>query len=188
MSRIKDGAGPAGMGMENDMDVNGSGRPYGFTLVECLTALLVAVILISAGHYMNRDLLPRQRVVAASNQVLGLIQRARAHAFTGGPALLCDGNSRCERFDITDRLILANDPDNDGRIRPADVVERVHLPAGTTLEWRRFRGQALRYGRRGNLYYQNGHFLICNRGQARRIVMTVMGTARIEADNGDRCP
>lgn len=182
MPRIKNDAGPAGPLLENDMDVRG------FTLVECLTALLVAVILLTAGHYVSRDLLPQQRVVAASNQVLGLIQRARAHAFTRGPALLCDGLSQCDRFGITDRLLLAGDPDDDGRIRPADVVERVHLPPGTTLEWRRFRGHALRYGRRGNLYYQNGHFLICNQGQARRIVMTVMGTARIEADNGDRCP
>ncbi|MBL7252272.1 Tfp pilus assembly protein FimT/FimU [Alloalcanivorax sp. C16-2] len=169
------------------MDVTGT-PPRGFTLVESLTALAVAVILLSAGHYVSRDLLPRQRVVAASNQVLGLIQRARARAFTHGPTLLCDGNSQCDRFDVTDHLVVAGDADGDGRIRPADVVEQLKLPAGTTLEWRRFRGQALRYGRLGNLYYQNGHFLICNQGQARRIVMTVMGTARIEPDAGSRCP
>lgn len=160
----------------------------GFTLVECLTALLVAAILVGAGHYMSAELIPAQRVIAASNGVLGLMHRARAEAFTRGPLLLCDGHTHCERFDATDRLLLATDRDEDGRATDGEVLERLSLPPGTTLEWRRFRGEALRYGRRGNLYYQNGHFLICNRRQARRIVMTVMGTARIEPDDGGRCP
>lgn len=163
-------------------------KSKGFTLVECLTTLLVVAILAAAGHYLNAELIPTQRVIAASNGILGLMHRARAEAFTRGPLLLCDGHSHCERFRTTDRLLLASDRDDDGQISERDILERLRLPAGTTLEWRRFRGEALRYGRRGSLYYQNGHFLICNRRQARRIVMTVMGTARIEPDPGARCP
>ena len=69
------------------------------------------------------------------------------------------------------------------------ALERKDLDASTTtLIWRRFRGKALRYGRRGNLYYQNGHFLICNQEHARKVIMNVIGTARIEAADPRQCP
>lgn len=160
----------------------------GFTLLELLVAMLVAAILALSSWHIHDDWLPRQRVIAASNGVLGLIQRARAAAYTRGPVYLCDGHTLCEHFDTTDRLLLAGDPDNDGQIATTDIFERFSLPAGTTLTWNRFRGDALRYGTRGNLFYQNGHFLICNRGQARKVVMNVLGTARIEPGDAHRCP
>lgn len=160
----------------------------GFTLLELLVAMLVMVILTLTSVQIQRDWLPRQRVIAASNGVLGLIQRARARAYSRGPVYLCDGRSRCDRFDTTDRLLLAGAWDGEGQIDDNHIIERFSLPSGTTLTWNRFRGDALRYGTRGNLFYQNGHFLICNHRQALKIVINVLGTARIEPGDGDRCP
>jgi len=127
-------------------------------------------------------------VVAASNRVLGFIHQARAHALTHGSTYLCDGDSLCDRFGPTRTLLIATDQDGDGKIAVTEIFERLQLPEGTTLVWRRFRGEALRYGPRGNLYYQNGHFLICNQGYARKVIMNVIGTARIEAADPRQCP
>tara|TARA_R100001143_G_C3359045_1_gene134396 strand:+ start:233 stop:703 length:471 start_codon:yes stop_codon:yes gene_type:complete len=156
--------------------------------MELIIALMVLAVLISAGHSFSQNWLPKQRVVAASNQVLGFIHQARAHAFSHGLTYLCDGDSLCDRFRPTNTLLLAQDKNNDGRIRPSEVIERLELPEGTQLVWRRFRGHALRYGRRGNLYYQNGHFLICNQDYARKVIMNVIGTARIERTTAGQCP
>nr|WP_240548906.1 GspH/FimT family protein [Alloalcanivorax xenomutans] len=159
----------------------------GFTLVELLITLTLMILLLSAGVHWQKEGLPRHRVVSASNQVLGLIHYARAEALTRGPIFLCDGSSHCDRFQTTSSLLLARSGDGIATITDDDVFHRLDLPEGTTLTWRRFRGTALRYERRGNLYYQNGSFLICNQGQGRRIVMSVMGTARIEPISGGDC-
>jgi type IV fimbrial biogenesis protein FimT len=156
--------------------------------MELIITLMVLAVLVSAGHSLHNDWLPKQRVVAASNRVLGFIHQARAHALTHGTTYLCDGNSLCDRFRPTNTLLLAQDKDNDGRIRSTEIFERLELPEGTQLIWRRFRGHALRYRRRGNLYYQNGHFLICNQDYARKVIMNVIGTARIERTTAVQCP
>ena len=163
-------------------------RRRGFTLMELMIALIVLAVLLSAGHSLHNDWLPKQRVVAASNRVLGFIHQARAHALTHGTTYLCDGDSLCDRFKPTRSLLMAGDADNDGKILAQDIIEHLELPEGTTLIWRRFRGKALRYGRRGNLYYQNGHFLICNQDHARKVIMNVIGTARIETADARLCP
>lgn len=156
--------------------------------MELIIALMVLAVLVSAGHSLYNDWLPKQRVVAASNRVLGFIHRARAHALTHGTTYLCDGNSLCDRFQPTRSLLLASDADNDGKVATPDIIEHLELPEGTTLIWRRFRGKALRYGRRGQLHYQNGHFLICNQDHARKVIMNVIGAARIERANALQCP
>ena len=163
-------------------------RRRGFTLIELMIALIVLAVLLSAGHGLHNDWLPKQRVVAASNRVLGFIHQARAHALTHGTTYLCDGNSLCDRFKPTRSLLIASDADNDGKVTASEIIEHLELPEGTTLIWRRFRGKALRYGRRGNLYYQNGHFLICNQNHARKVIMNVIGTARIETADARLCP
>ena len=163
-------------------------RRRGFTLMELMIALIVLAVLLSAGHGLHNDWLPKQRVVAASNRVLGFIHQARAHALTHGTTYLCDGNSLCDRFKPTRSLLIASDADNDGKVAASEIIEHLELPEGTTLIWRRFRGKALRYGRRGNLYYQNGHFLICNQDHARKVIMNVIGTARIETADARLCP
>lgn len=163
-------------------------RRRGFTLMELMIALIVLAVLLSAGHGLHNDCLPKQRVIAASNRVLGFIHQARAHALTHGTTYLCDGNSLCDRFKPTNTLLLAQDKNDDGRIQPAEVIEKLELPKSTRLIWKRFRGESLRYGRRGTLFYQNGHFLICNQHYARKVIMNVIGTARIERTNADQCP
>lgn len=174
------------------MDVKMKGhrgsRTGGFTLLELMVALLVMAILIGGAHHVRTDWLPRERVIAASNSVLGLMRRARLRASLHGAVALCDGRSLCDHFGTTNRLLLASDADGDGTIQADDVIERLRLPPGTTLVWIRFRGRALHYGHRGNLFYQNGHFLICNHHQARRIIMNVIGTVRVAPGDADQCP
>jgi len=160
----------------------------GFTLLELLVSLLVVAILLSGAVQAGRNWLPAERVTIASNQVLGLMRQAQLRASLHGPVLLCDGHSLCERFDSTDRLLLADDLDGDGHAQQADIITRLRLPPDTTLSWSRFRGDALRYGQRGTLFYQNGHFLICNHQHARSLIMNVIGTVRIEPADGDDCP
>ena len=91
-------------------------RHRGFTLMELIIALMVLAVLVSAGHSLHNDWLPKQRVVAASNRVLGFIHQARAHAFSHGTTYLCDGDSLCDRFKHTRSLLLAGDTNNNGKI------------------------------------------------------------------------
>lgn len=160
----------------------------GFTLLELMASLLVVAVLVSGAAQASRHWLPAERVIVASNQVLGLMRQAQLRASLHGPVLLCDGNSQCETFGPTDRLLLADDPDGDGRAQQEDIIARLQLPPDTTLSWSRFRGDALRYGQRGTLFYQNGHFLICNHRHARSLIMNVIGTVRVAPVNGDDCP
>ena len=44
-------------------------RHRGFTLMELMIALIVLAVLLSAGHSLHNDWLPKQRVVAASNRL-----------------------------------------------------------------------------------------------------------------------
>lgn len=166
-------------------------RQAGVTLVELMVGLLIAaVIVFAAVPGMNR-MIERHRTDAAVNSVLGLMTLARGEAMTGGPVLLCDALRGCDDFAITNQLLLARadpEPPHERPLANQPPLARLTLPEGTSLQWRRFRGEALRFQRSGILHYQNGHFLVCNGQAARKIIMSWSGRARVEpVPPGERC-
>lgn len=164
---------------------------YGLSLPECLIVLaLFAIVATIAPPTLSR-MLDEQRVVAATNQVQGLMRLARSHAMTTGPVLLCDAQSDCSTFDTTSALILINAESGSLAAAPASGQKPLHhlqLPANTRIVWRRFRGNALIFQPSGILYFQNGHFLLCSGEARRRIVMNWSGRPRVApGQRADTC-
>lgn len=164
---------------------------HGLSLLECLIVLALFAIVATVATPTLSRLLDEQRVVAATNQVQGLMQLARSHAMTSGPVLLCDAQSDCSTFDATSALILVNAESGSLEAAPASgesPLRRLQLPPNTLIVWRRFRGNALVFQPSGILYFQNGHFLLCSGKARRRIVMNWSGRPRVEpGQRADAC-
>lgn len=148
----------------------------GFTLVELLFVLaVIATISITTAPSLQH-FIHSQRVAHATNNVISLIYQGKSEAIVNGKVSVCDANHSCQLFDQTQHLTLVRHNSNG----TDDIIRHIKLPHDITLRWNRFRGNALTFHRGGIAYYQNGHFLICNRYAARKIVMNWAGRPRIE--------
>ena len=132
-------------------------------------------------------------VVAQANRVLGTIHEARAEGAYRSAMLICSASSQCDNFrGPSTGLILVADHNNNLRLDNGDtLLEELLMPEGMTIEWRSFRMKPwLRINRFGVAYYQNGHFLLCYRGQARKVVLNYQAKARVQREPADpaRCP
>lgn len=157
----------------------------GATLVEMAVALVILVLLTLGASSALGGLHARYQITAATNNVLGFVHQARAHGLSHGAAYICDGESGCDKFGWTGQLVLVTQTGPD-----AELLQRLHLPAGTRVKWNGFRGQALYYGPRGHSFFQNGHLLICHHRAGippRKIVVNWVGRPRIEAAHPDHC-
>lgn len=164
----------------------------GFTAGELLVCLLVASIVVTVALPSMVRIVAEQRVVSATDNLLGLMRLARAEAMTGGPVLLCDLNHSCARFETTQHMMLARANSTPPHTEPEpgiDPLATLTLPSNVRVSWRRFRGDALLFHHSGTLHFQNGHFLVCNQHASRRIVMNWAGRPRVEnRGRADPCP
>lgn len=156
----------------------------GYTLIELLTALTLLITLIATALPSFRRLLTSQQLGANANQVLAMIFTARAEGAYRSDMLICSGQGRCKDFSLPDnQLILVADRNSNQQLDDGDdVIHRLTLPPGMTIQWRSFRGlPALRINRHGVAYYQNGHFLLCQGGQARKVILNFQAKARVSS-------
>lgn len=149
----------------------------GVTLIEliCVLAILSISSLFAAPAFDR--LIQEQRVVHSTNRIIGLMQLGRSEALTVGEVMLCDARLNCADFEHTDALALYH---TDGAQNPEKPFTRLALAEGVSVRWRRFRGDALIFRPDGRTHYQNGHFFVCNRHAARKIIMSWSSHARIE--------
>ena len=149
----------------------------GVTLIElvCVLAIISISTLIAAPAFDR--LIQEQRVVHSTNRILGLMQLGRSEALNLGEVMLCDARRGCTKFEHTDVLALYR---TDGAQNPQRPLTRLQLPAGVSVRWRRFRGNALIFRHDGRTHYQNGHFFVCNGYTARKIIMRWSSHSRIE--------
>ncbi|EKF74495.1 hypothetical protein A11A3_08740 [Alcanivorax hongdengensis A-11-3] len=162
-------------------------RANGFTLLELLFCIAIMAVLVISAHNAVSDWLPKERVVAGTNNVLGMILEARANAMTGAGYLICDGLQNCQHFGKTNKLIMGSDSNGNHTLEKKEIERVLTLPPGTWLTWKRFRGTALVYRHSGKAYFQNGHFLVCNKHHARKIIMNWIGRPRVEAASASHC-
>ncbi|PHS56663.1 MAG: hypothetical protein COB00_19890 [Alcanivorax sp.] len=155
-------------------------KKTGFTLLECLTALIILSLLAMTANIITPAFIQEYRVIAATNSVAGLIREARANAITDGNRLICDGERGCSSFKRTTLLIEGRDINRNNALEKNEIRHYLHLPNDTWLEWKRFRGTHLSYRNRGATRFQNGHFLICSGDKGRKIIMNWIGRTRIE--------
>ena len=153
----------------------------GITLVEMLTSLACLGLLLAATLPSMGDFIARQTLISKGNQILGLVHQARAEGAYRFPVLVCSSTGRCRDFQSpAPGLILIADRNDDRQLGPEDqILHQIDLPKGMTVQWRSFRNKPwLRINRRGVAYYQNGHFLLCYRGFAGRVILNRQARAR----------
>ena len=164
----------------------------GFTLAELLAGLLIMSILASISAPMMTNLVTSHRLTASANRLLGMIHLARAEGAYRSAMLICSHQGQCEDFSTPDNsLILVADRNNSRSLDHGDrLIEALVLPEGMTAQWRSFRSRPwLRINRDGVAYYQNGHFLLCYRGMARKIILNFHAKPRVSRDTSSHnCP
>lgn len=163
------------------------------TLLELIATLACLGLLVAATLPSFENFIARQYLISQGNQILGLIHLARAEGAYRYPILVCSAASRCEDFRTpSDGLILVADINDNRALDPEDdILHEMRLPEGMTVQWRSFRNKPwLRINRRGVAYYQNGHFLLCYRGEAGKVVLNYQARARQAPGPSDpgRCP
>lgn len=168
-------------------------RHAGLTLIELLMTLAIASLVIASAMPSMERFLAQQNLVSQANRVLGMIHEARAEGAYRSAMLICSASSQCDNFrGPSTGLILVADHNNNLRLDNGDtLLEELLMPEGMTIEWRSFRMKPwLRINRFGVAYYQNGHFLLCYRGQARKVVLNYQAKARVQREPADpaRCP
>ena len=165
----------------------------GLTLVELLTTLAVAGILVTTASGGAGHLVDRHRAGAAVNQMLGAIRFARHAAVAHrSPATLCPANrdSCGPRNTWHNGALVFLDENANGRFDGSDVLLRRLPPLGEgdRFYWRSFRNRNYLMIRSSGLTdWQNGNFLYCPRGGdprfARQIVINAQARVRHARDS-----
>ncbi len=173
------------------------GRPArrcnGLTLVELLTTLAVAGILVTAASGGATQLMEQHHAGAAVNQMLGAIRFARHAAVTHRAFVtLCPASkARCGRRNTWHNgALVFLDRDANGRFDGSDVLLRRMPPLrdGDRFYWRSFRNRTYLMIRPSGLTdWQNGNILYCPQGGdprfARQIVINAQARVRHARDS-----
>lgn len=160
----------------------------GLTLVELLTTLAVAGILVTAASGGAAHLIDHHRAGAAVNQMLGAIRFARHAAVAHrSPATLCpaDGLLCGQRNTWHNGTLVFLDGNANGRFDGDDVLLRrmPRLREGDRFYWRSFRNRTYLMIRPSGLTdWQNGNLLYCPASGdprfARQIVINAQARVR----------
>jgi type IV fimbrial biogenesis protein FimT len=100
----------------------------GFTVIELMTVLAIALILIMVGVPTMMDTIKRNSVSSKLNELLGAQQVARSEAVTrNGPVTFCIMDAADEEAcdadgSLTDGWIVFSDPDGDAEIDADEVI------------------------------------------------------------------
>lgn len=160
----------------------------GFSLIELLTVLAVAVILVSVALPDLSETIRRQRLKAAANDLYGAIELTRSQAIARGRrVLLVPADAG---VDWRDGWIVFVDLDGDGRPGGGDEVIVKHGPvAGGITSSSSFSGHAppyLAYNGAGrscsatsSLAAHWGTLSLFQGRQTRRIKINMLGRARV---------
>lgn len=166
-----------------------SPRQQGFTLIELACALVIMLLLLKGSLTLFNDLLPHQRLVSDSNQLLGLLQEARQLALSGQQVLVCAEGTDCSHFPVSQGAMLVIDSNhNFTRDSGESIARQLHLQDHERLTWHSFRNRPyLAYRSNGLSYFQNGHLLLCTPKEASKVVVNWIGRPRVEQANLSAC-
>lgn len=161
----------------------------GFTLMELMVTMALAVILASWAIPGMYALVQQSRVTAGTNYFLGLLETSRYRAMALRSAVtVCaspDGVS-CDR-DGGNRLLLFEDDNGNGVLNEGEtsiVSEELFQQGDFWLVWRDFRQtDYLRWAPEGRTDSLNGSYTLCNSRRQdrwlRQIVVNRAGRARL---------
>jgi type IV fimbrial biogenesis protein FimT len=159
-------------------------RQTGFTLVEQLTVLTVLSVLLAVSAPQLGPQLERQRLRAASSELLHALRFARANAtLAGRPVVLCpseDGESCTTRSDWSGGWIVYADGNRNQGFDAGEEMLLVHRLTG--------RGPSVRTsdGRRRIVYRDSGtsggsnvRFVLCGGDRGMQIIVANSGRVRV---------
>lgn len=159
--------------------MNAKRTSTGFTLVELMIGIMLFGILAAFATSFTRDVVPKQKLIAKSNELAGFFRFVRGEAALRGGALVCSAGTNCRGFDGSDLIAFIDTNNNKRRDAQEPVITRVSSPSGLNI-YRNGWGKQnyLEYDQTGRLHYQNGHFLICHSGYGIRLIMNWRGRVR----------
>ena len=167
----------------------------GFTLIELVTVVAIAGILLGVGVPNMQSLITSAKVTSNVNKMVGLLNYSREYSLNNNVVVtVCpssDGIS-CSKY-WTKGQIAFTDKNLNHKKDAGEIVLRAYseLPEKHVMTWRAFQNKNyLQYSPTGFTRYQNGTFRFCVLGEDksfnRAIIMTISGRARSSKDiDGD---
>lgn len=170
-------------------------RTQGFTLMEILTAMAVAVVALCIGLPSLGQMLDRHRQHAATNEMLAQLALARSWAIARGqPVALCPSTDRrqCDsRVEWSGEWIIYADPDGNRQPdRGSDILTASAAPGSPSLRVLSSSGRPqMRYLPDGRGAGNNLTFHLCNRQAiVAEVVVSAAGRARtVRRNDGPLC-
>lgn len=163
-------------------------KTKGFTLLELLSALSIAVIVGFVGLPGLCKLIDRETATAVTNGVVAALAQARADAAVNKIQVsICassDGLTCATRWGS--QLLVFRDPGGEGELEETrDILRTVELESGWKIRWSAFGHKSqLTLTPQGYTKHQNGSFYLCPAdGQMSRvIVVNKAARARLAPD------
>lgn len=164
----------------------------GFTLVEFIITLTVAVIALALAAPSFSELIQNNRIAAQTNELVNMLHLARSEAVTRSTAVsVCASGtgSSCTATDWRNGWIVFIDGDTAGTVDGTDTILKVYQAAGgPSVTSDGFANpRYIRYGSTGRAD-STGTFTICRPGLKGRLVY-VSATGGISTTlTADACP
>jgi len=96
---------------------------YGFTLIELMITLVVAVIVLTVAVPSLQDMVTSNRVATEVNSLVATLNRARSEAIKRGESVkLCASNTCTGTGNWSDGWILFRDTDDDGVVDTGELI------------------------------------------------------------------
>jgi type IV fimbrial biogenesis protein FimT len=158
-------------------------RASGFTLVEMLVTLVVAVTLLTLAGPGFQDLVLNNRLTVASNGLAGTLNAARSEAIAQQRTVTVCASSNGSACTGTwsEGWISFIDVDSDGTVDAGDTILRRGQPVNATVDVSLVDAVRVRYGGQGfALPNSAGHFALCDdRGAGHAKALIVAATGRV---------
>lgn len=171
--------------MPSIVDVSQMDRQMGFTLIELMVALVIAVILLSIGVPGLRQFIQNSRIISQTNELVADLKFARSEAIKRGVNVaICMGTpSGCGG--VTNwhagRTVFV-DANNSNSWNSGEQILRIRetLEGGNTLVFTG--GSLVAFARTGMIAAGSGIFRLCDaRGESSRREVEITGTGIVKA-------
>ncbi len=168
----------------------------GFTLVEVMIVLVIAVIIMSIGIPSTMGIIASNRVTTASNELIATLNLAKSEAIRSNQHVIlcksangtqCSGNS----VNWADGWILFYNNDNDSppNVDTGEKIIRIQAAPHASLNFMFKTGNYIRFSPNGRSN-ENGRFCFRNSHNeniSQKVVITQVGRIRTEKESTSAC-
>ena len=166
-------------------------RSSGFTLMELIVTLALAVIVLTLGVPSFQDALRNDRLTTRTNDLIGALQLTRSEAITRGVRVtLCksaNGTSCASSGGYEQGWIVFVDPNDNATVDAGETIIRIFEPfptgANMTLTGNTHVAQYVSFAATGTTQltsgaFQAGTLTLCQAPKARQVVINSVGRVR----------